>query len=60
MDPTDQWVVWDKARNLPAEHSGLVLIGLSRSVAWMHCQTLNKPPPPAGLDDVLGLQARNR
>ena len=45
MEPTDRWIVWDKARNLPAEHSGLVLIGLSLTAAWMHCRLLNKPEP---------------
>jgi hypothetical protein len=43
MEPTNLWIVWDKARELPAEHSGIVLIGLSHSAAWMHCQLLNKP-----------------
>jgi hypothetical protein len=42
MEPTDLWIVWDKAREVPAEQAGMVLIGLSHSAAWMHCQLLNK------------------
>lgn len=42
MDPTNLWTVWDNANELPAEHRGLVLIGLSHSAAWMHCRSLNE------------------
>jgi hypothetical protein len=42
MDPTNLWIVWDKARELPAEHRGLVLIGLAYSAAWMRCRSLNE------------------
>jgi hypothetical protein len=41
IEPMDHWLVWDKARNLPAEHAGLALFGLSRSQALMYCQVLN-------------------
>ena len=41
IEPTDHWLVWDKARNLPAEHAGLALFSLSRSQALMYCQMLN-------------------
>jgi hypothetical protein len=43
IEPTDRWLVWDKATNLPAEHAGLALFGLSRSQALMYCQMLNSP-----------------
>jgi hypothetical protein len=43
IEPTDRWLVWDKARNLPAEHAGLALFGLTRSQALMYCQMLNSP-----------------
>ena len=42
MEPTDRWFVWDKVRDLPAEHLGMALSGLSRSQALKHCQLLNK------------------
>jgi hypothetical protein len=43
IEPTDRWLVWDKARDLPAEHAGLALFGLSRAQALMYCQMLNSP-----------------
>lgn len=42
MEPTDRWFVWDKVRNLPAEHPGRELFGLSHSQALTHCQLLNE------------------
>jgi hypothetical protein len=41
MEPTDRWFVWDKVRDLPAEHPALAVLGLSYSQAKMHCQLLN-------------------
>jgi hypothetical protein len=57
MEPTDLWIVWDRARQLPAEHAGMVLIGLAHSTAWMHCQLLNRlelsqGPPRVSLRSV--------
>lgn len=52
MEPMDGWVVWDNAKDLPAEESGLELFGLSHAQAAMHCERLNeaalsqRPPRP--------------
>jgi|EndMetStandDraft_8_1072994.scaffolds.fasta_scaffold591381_1 hypothetical protein len=45
IEPTDCWFVWDTLRNLPAEHAGLALFGLTRSQALMYCQMLNAAEP---------------
>lgn len=41
-EPTDMWLVWDLATDLPAEYLGLELFGLSRDEASRYCEELNK------------------
>jgi SAM-dependent methyltransferase len=41
-EPTDQWLVWDNATDLPAEHDDVALFGLSYSEALIHCRQLNR------------------
>jgi SAM-dependent methyltransferase len=45
MDPTDNWIVWDNQTDLPAEHPGLELAGLSYVEAAARCRQLNKAGP---------------
>ena len=42
MEPTDQWLVWDIATDLPAEFEGLELFGLSHGEALKYCERLNR------------------
>lgn len=44
MEPTDCWMVWDNATELPAEDAGLELFGLLHAEALMHCRRLNGIP----------------
>jgi len=45
IEPTNRWLVWDRLRNLPAEHAGLALFGLSQPQAVMYCRMLNAAEP---------------
>jgi SAM-dependent methyltransferase len=42
MEPTDQWLVWDIATDLPADLDGQELFGLSHADALMFCERLNR------------------
>jgi hypothetical protein len=42
MEPADKWLVWDMVRDLPAEHEGVELFGLSHAEALTYCEELNK------------------
>jgi hypothetical protein len=40
-DPCDLWMVWDRWCALPAQASGVDLIGLTQAEAAAHCTVLN-------------------
>lgn len=42
QDPTDAWLVWDRALDQPATHAGVVLIELSGSEARSIGSLLNR------------------
>lgn len=41
VDIFDGWMVWDLKLDVPAEHAGAVLVGLTEVEAEAFCQLLN-------------------